>query len=398
MKLLASLLLFVLWIEMSADDCQAENRAVGVSSNSGTASAVVVDNKVLAHTALLLPIDHEGQIVSGDLENQTKQLLANLQEALGSVGTSVEEIARLNIYVARHELVEQVRILLKRELFQKVQPAVTLVISGLPNEKALVAVDAVATVPESEIKKVEYQTGNGAEAEGMSTVSLLPKGRVVYISGMAERTDNLVEAMTGTMRQLHGVLELLGLGAEHVVHVKAFMKPMKEVGEAQNAIKNFYAGQTCPPVSFVEWKNGLPTEIELVAWLPGEAEQGGTVSHRWQPEEKRSPVYCRFAVVDSPVRIYVSGLMSRTVEDSQGQVRDIFSQLEATLGEVGSNLQQMAKATYYVADDEVSKALNEVRPEIYDPQRPPAASKVTVESTGDTERTVVVDMIAVPGN
>jgi enamine deaminase RidA (YjgF/YER057c/UK114 family) len=294
-------------------------------------------------------------------------------------------------------LVGQVQKLLAQGLFKEVHPAVTYVVTRLPDEKALLAVDAIAAVPESVTEQVVLASSKKLFGQaGTAHVSLLPRGRVVYISGMAERSEELGAATTGTIQQLHGVLKLLGLGAEHVVHIKVFMKPMDDVAESLAAIQAVYAGRACPPISFVEWTNGLPAEIEMVAYLPGDAEEGATVAHRWQPDEKQSPVYCRFAVVDSPTRIYVSGLRSRTVTGPERQVRDIFSQLEATLAEAGSDLRHMAKATYYVADDEVSKALNAVRPEIYDSKRPPAASKASIAGTGDAERGIVVDMIAVP--
>jgi enamine deaminase RidA (YjgF/YER057c/UK114 family) len=62
----------------------------------------------------------------------------------------------------------------------------------------------------------------------------------------------------------------------------------------------------------------------------------------------------------------------------------------------GSDLLHLAKATYYVADDVTSRKLNEVRPEYYDPKHPPAASKAGVRGTGKQNRTVTLDMIAVP--
>jgi hypothetical protein len=56
----------------------------------------------------------------------------------------------------------------------------------------------------------------------------------------------------------------------------------------------------------------------------------------------------------------------------------------------------MVKATYFVLNDEASKALTQVRGELYDPRRPPAASKAGVADTGFPGRASVVDMIAVP--
>ena len=54
----------------------------------------------------------------------------------------------------------------------------------------------------------------------------------------------------------------------------------------------------------------------------------------------------------------------------------------------------MIKATYYVTADDTSTALNEIRPEYYDPERQPAASKATVAGSGSPDKRLVLDMVA----
>ncbi len=69
--------------------------------------------------------------------------------------------------------------------------------------------------------------------------------------------------------------------------------------------------------------------------------------------------------------------------------------MKTILAETGSDLRHMTKATYYVSDDETSGVLNTLRPELFDPERPPAASKATVHGVGRVDRTLTLDMIAV---
>ncbi|MCA9230299.1 MAG: RidA family protein [Planctomycetales bacterium] len=387
---------YVFW--QLAGSLYAANREVQVDDASGVATAVVVDDLALAHTTQLLPFDKQGRIASGRLDRQIAQLATNLAEALEAVGTNVTQIARLNVYLSPKVEPTDAEKLLLKHLFRQVHPAVTYVVTPLPRADALIGVDAIASVAESADSQVGLATDSPL-ATWLETplASVLPRGRVVYISGMAENSDDLAAATAGTMKQLQGVLELLGIETKQVVHVKSFLKPMAEVATARKAIRQSFPAESMPPLSFVEWTNGLPIEIEMIAFLPGRAEPNGTVQLRWQPDEKRSPVYCRFAVVDSPTRVYVSGLRSREITNPEGQVRDIFAQLDGVLETTGSDMRQLAKATYYVADDEVSKALNDIRPEIYDPERPPAASKASIAGTGLAGRTITIDMIAVPG-
>ena len=73
-----------------------------------------------------------------------------------------------------------------------------------------------------------------------------------------------------------------------------------------------------------------------------------------------------------------------------------FNALGKLLAKTGSDFKHLAKATYYVTDDEISKAHNAIRPSFYDADRPPAASKALIESTGHPGSRYVMDMIAVP--
>jgi enamine deaminase RidA (YjgF/YER057c/UK114 family) len=95
-------------------------------------------------------------------------------------------------------------------------------------------------------------------------------------------------------------------------------------------------------------------------------------------------------------QIYVSGLTARNAGDGESQVRDVFEQLQQILAEADSGLYHLAKATYYVSDEDASTMLNKLRPEFYDPKCPPAASKAMVHGMARPERTLTIDMIAVP--
>lgn len=388
----------VVGLGVSALAAQAQGtRAVSVDPETGLAAAVLVENRALAHTAQLLPVDASGAIAGDTLDVQLDRLIANLSAVLGEVGSGLDAIARLNMYVASDALVGEATARLKNRLGDGAHPAVTWVVSALADPAALVAADAIAAVADDRAPDavLRHTSGTLPARNGAAHVAVLPKGRALYISGMAEMdTQDLVAASKGTMDQLHEVLALNGLSAEHVVHLKAFMKPASGVAEAEAAMAAFYPDATAPAMTFVDWLNGIPTEIELIAWIPGAPESADPVEHRWPPEVARSPVYCRYAIVNSPVRIYTRGFTARETLDAAGQVHDIFAQLKAVLEPLGGDFRHMIKATYYVTEDDTSTALNEIRPEYYDPERPPAASKATVAGSGSPENRLVLDMVA----
>ena len=59
-------------------------------------------------------------------------------------------------------------------------------------------------------------------------------------------------------------------------------------------------------------------------------------------------------------------------------------------------MRHLVKATYYVSDDDAARWIDRLRPRVYDPLRPPAASKIMVHGVGMPQRTMTMDMIAVP--
>ena len=59
-------------------------------------------------------------------------------------------------------------------------------------------------------------------------------------------------------------------------------------------------------------------------------------------------------------------------------MKSILEVLGKRLEAAGSDLRHLVKATYYVTDEDASRALNELRPKFYDPARPPAASKAAM--------------------
>ena len=107
-------------------------------------------------------------------------------------------------------------------------------------------------------------------------------------------------------------------------------------------------------------------------------------------------MFSRVARIHGDRRIYVSGLYSTVDGNGEIQTRDIFRSLGEILTKSGSDMRHLAKATYYVSDDDASAQLNAIRPSIYDPQRPPAASKAVVKDVAAERRGIVIDMIAAP--
>lgn len=374
-------------------------RSVEPDDATGTAKAVVVGRTPLAHTAQLLPLDAKGELVGkGDISRQAGQVLDNLDTALKEAGSGFDRLVKINVSAARTEAVAEVEKVLARRFNGPAKPAVSFVVGQLAHPDALVAMDAVAAAADPGGKTVKRLASAALSGKrGTAHVAVLPTGEAVYISGQAEKGD-LAEATRATLQSLHATLAHFGLNRSHVVQLKAFLRPMTDVRVVEAEVARAYDGQTAPPMVYVEWLSSLPIEIELIAAAGGSpaAPAAATVTFFTPPGMKASPVYSRVARAHHGQRIYLSGLYGTRSGDGEAQIREIFASLQPLLHKTGSDLRHLVKATYYVSDDVADRKLNEIRPEFYDPQRPPAASKARVAGVGRAGQSITMDLIAVP--
>jgi len=358
----------------------------------GLSSAVRVTDANLVHTTQLLGSNDS----ASGADAQARNVLARLETLLDAFHSKRSDVVRLNAYVRN----ATVRSIFEKHLadwFEASPPAVSYVATPLPDSRALVAVDAVfVSRLADQTKSVTFHRVDalGAPAK-LSHVAVLPRGDVIYISGQAEPGE-LDEATRDTLAGLLKTLAHCGLQQRHVVQIKCFVAPMKDVGVVNEQIAQAFRDAEIPPVVHVEWVAGSrPIEIELIAGAPSH-DSSETVTFSTPPWMKSSPVFSRVARIHGNDRIYTSGLYANKAGDGENQVRSVFGLLETILSRSSSDMKHLAKATYYVSDADSSGQLNRFRPSVYDPLRPPAASKAMVRDVARKERSITFDIIATP--
>jgi neutral ceramidase len=364
----------------SATRAKGGFQSIGTGPFPGTAKAVTVDGARLAHTRQILPLDRAGNIAGqGSAEAQVNYVFDNLERVLGQAGTSLSRAVKFNVYAANAEVMAAAGRAFERRFARGIRPAVSAVAGRLPHPEALVAMDAVAITDRP--------------ADRSADVAVLPSGPRAYISGQAASGD-LRKATADTLERLNSNLEFLGLTRADVVQAKVFLQPVFSAPVVEEEMRAFF-GKDTPPLAFVEWVSKTPVEIELVV-KSGRIADAPMVEYLTPPGEKAARVFTRIVRVHHPKTIYISGIYGRAVGQAASQVREVFSSLQETLGQTGSDLRHLVKATYYVTDEPTSRALNELRPEYFEEGRAPAASKAMVSGTGIDARTLTLDMIAVP--
>lgn len=369
---------------------------VPLDAPAGMSQAVIVQNVPLVHTRQLLPLDAAGKLVgAGSADQQIEQVLTNLETVLNDSGSGLDNLVRLNVYALAPTTVTRVRELLMKRVAPSVRPAFTSVLTPLPHRGALVALDAVAASSETGKTVTRKRCEAVAGAKNRADAAVLPTGGVAYLSGQPDDGDLTESAVVRSMSKLMRTLGHLKLSPEQVVHIKIFLRPMTSAEEVLQEVEKFFPNQTTPPVVFVEWLASVPIEIEMIAQLPLSGKAAEKVEYFTPPEFRPSHTFSRAALVRTDRQIYISGQYARKPSRGEPQARFVFTQLQEILDKTGSDMRHLAKAMYYVCDDDAARWVDRTRPLVFDPERPPAASKVMVHGMGMPERTMTIDMIAV---
>jgi enamine deaminase RidA (YjgF/YER057c/UK114 family) len=402
---------------------------IPLDAPAGMSQAVIVQGLPLVHTRQLLPLDTAGELVGeGSADKQIEQVLNNLDAVLKDSGSDLRILVRLNVYALAPNIVARTRELLSQRLGPSVRPAITSILTPLPHRKALVAVDAVAAAtraPREAGSRMVPDRGKGVKLlrsgavagdSNCADAAVLPRGGVAYLSGQPDDAGLTESAVTRSMSNLMKTLGHMKLSPAHVVQVKVFLRPITSAEAVRREVQTFFPGQLTPPVVFVEWLAAVPVEIEMIAGYPlagvPPSEVGRTsrpvgrasrpsdpiaedVEYFTPPEVRPSNIFSKAALVRTDRQIYLSGLFARVPSRGEPQGKYVFEQLQEVLDKTGSDMRHLVKGTYYVCDDDAARWVDRTRPRVFDPDRPPAASKVMVHGMTMEGRTMTVDMIAV---
>lgn len=366
---------------------------------SGTSLATVVKDVPLAFTGQIFPYDENGNPVgASNSKEQLDQVMKNVEKVLASVGSDLEGLVRINLYVNDDLLYEEVLGHIGELLPKGAGPSITC-ISGVPSrEDVMLSMDVVAVAPTHRGKERVrlLRTAGIYGQDNRADVAVLPPGRKVFISGQAEPGDDLVQASNLTMHSLFATLAYLGASAEDVVQIKAFINPMEDAKAVEEGIASFFRGKNAPPIVTVEWMTAAnKAEIELVASAPEEPARAETVSYYAPNWMDQATTYSKIVDVARGGLFFTSGLYGEGEKDGETEARSIFATLNRILEQAGSDYDHLVKSTYYPSNEEGRNGLVNVRTSFYNPRRPPAASLIQVQGVGRQGNSLTVDMIGV---
>ena len=372
-------------------------RYIEPDHGTGFSLATIVRDVPLAFTNQLFPFDEKGNLVgSSNVIEQVNQVIRNGEMALKAAGADFSGLVRIHVYLKDHTISENVLERLRDALPDGSFPAITVVIGGQARPEVLVSMDMVAVAAEEAVKgRVSLHQSEGIFAKpNRSHIAVLAPGRKLFVSGQAVMGEDLSDATRQTMRNLFATLAYAGAEAEDVVQVKAFFNPIDSAQSVEDVIAPFFRGRKAPPIISVEWVNDVNrVEIELIASAQADETTGnGTVSYYAPPWMTQATTFSRIVDVKNGGLFFTSGLYG---EGEQGQVQahNIFKTIGQVLEKADSDYDHLVKATYYPSSEEGRQGFVKVRPEFYNPEKPPAASLIMVRGTGRQNKSINVDLI-----
>jgi 2-iminobutanoate/2-iminopropanoate deaminase len=109
-------------------------------------------SQAIAHAGLVfasgqIPLDpRTGKLVSGEIEAQTEQVIANLAAVLDAAGSSLARVVKTTVYVTDLALFARINAVYARHFTGRVPPArATVQVAALPLGAAI-EIDAIATI------------------------------------------------------------------------------------------------------------------------------------------------------------------------------------------------------------------------------------------------------------
>lgn len=94
-----------------------------------------------------IPIDENGDVVTGGIEAQTRQTLDNLKHTLECANVGMDSVLQVLIYVTNREYLKTVNQVYAQYFEAPYPNRAALVIAGLAREEMLVELVVYATVP-----------------------------------------------------------------------------------------------------------------------------------------------------------------------------------------------------------------------------------------------------------
>ncbi|WDF65514.1 RidA family protein [Flavobacterium sp. KACC 22763] len=200
-----------------------------------------------------LPIDPKtGEIVSGDIKEQAKQCLTNIQAIVESIGHVMDDAVKLTIFLKNISDIEAVDEVYKTFFKSNLPTRTTVAVDALPLEGALIQIDTLisngeGTTPQKalELVKVTRNTENAPKSIHAHNVAFShysnisaqlpidPQSGKIVEGGVKEQAEQCLE-------NIKAILESIGHVMNDVVKTTIFLKNISDAEVVNEVLAKFF--------------------------------------------------------------------------------------------------------------------------------------------------------------
>ena len=340
----------------------------------------------------------------GDIDAQLDHVYGSIETALKEVGGGLDNLVKITAYTTRPEYYRGVVNARSRFLGAKPAASSTVIIPALGHPNILVEIEAVAVVGETGNLK---ESINPPEMTTPEHHAMLVKvGDVVYICGLCgwDPAGNIVGIgdPAAQAEQLYKNMDIclnsVGASRQDVVKTTTFYTHPLYYDALRRGREAYY--QPNPPtsasvvVSYLANPNAV-LEIEAIAVI------GGRKRHL-NPDKMHVPTGFT-NVVQAGDMVYIAGQVGldsngalTSKGDPDGQLRQLYANLDAALEAAGGTRSSMVKTTTYCTRPEYLPSVRRAREEFYG-DNPPTSSAVPVQGLVNPDMLVEIEGIAYVG-
>jgi 2-iminobutanoate/2-iminopropanoate deaminase len=326
--------------------------------------------------------DDSGNVIKGDIKAQTKHLLDYLSALLKQAGTSLAQVASVNVYLKRasdFQAMNQVY----RSYWSKDPPVRTTIEADLVRPDALIEIGMVA-IPAGGERRVVHPSNWAASTNPYSYG--IQSGDTLFLAGLVSRNgrDNSVvsgdiQVQTRTVLDNAGeILKAAGMTHADVVSSRVFITRMADFQAMNTAYRPYFPAKPPARATVVSGLMGPEHQIEITLTAIRGAREAVTTPAADGSAGKPNPNFSSAIRIGN--RLYVAGMMGLTEankSDMKGQTREALATIGRTMAAAGFEWRQVVDGVVYITDVSRFSEMNEAYREVFRSEFPARATLET---------------------
>jgi len=342
-----------------------------------------------------LATDESGRVVAGDITAQTKRVLDNLGKVLEAAGSSMDQVASVNVYLKKAADFPAMN-----EAYQgfwpKDPPVRTTVVANLVVPEALIEISMIA-IPRGGERKVIHP---GDWIKSPSTYSYgIKSGDTLFLAGLVSRSGKDNAAVAGDMKiqtktvMDNGaeILKAAGMSLSDVVCSRVFITDVANF-QTMNEVYRSCFPKDPPARATVVAALMSPQYLVEITMTAVKADKRLAITAPGPDGSQGRPNPNLSSAIQVGNRLYLSGMLGNLAgneTDITAQTRETLVRIGRTLKAAGFDWSHVVDGVVYITDAGRFAGMNEAYSEVFRSDFP---ARATVE-TGLVSPTGLVEIM-----